>query len=84
MNIPILTMILSSLVAQTVKRLPAMQETQVQSLRWEDPLRRRSRAAAGSEGPQGRKAVGPVDHGHGLENPAVTREKPRGSPAFAR
>ena len=28
----------SSLVAQTVKRLPAMQETQVQSLGREDPL----------------------------------------------
>ena len=28
----------SSLVAQTVKRLPAMQETQVLSLGWEDPL----------------------------------------------
>ena len=28
----------SSLVAQRVKRLPAMQETQVQSLGWEDPL----------------------------------------------
>ena len=26
------------LVAQTVKHLPAMQETQVQSLAWEDPL----------------------------------------------
>ena len=26
------------LVAQTVKNLPAMQETQVQSLYWEDPL----------------------------------------------
>ena len=25
-------------VAQTVKNLPAMQETQVQSLDWEDPL----------------------------------------------
>ena len=25
-------------VAQTVKNLPVMQETQVQSLRWEDPL----------------------------------------------
>jgi len=25
-------------VAQTVKNLPAMQETQVQSLGWEDPL----------------------------------------------
>ena len=29
---------ISSLVAQTVKNLPAMQETQVQSLGWEDPL----------------------------------------------
>ena len=28
----------SSLVAQTVKNLPAMQETRVQSLGWEDPL----------------------------------------------
>ena len=29
---------LASLVAQTVKRLPAMKETRVQSLGWEDPL----------------------------------------------
>ena len=29
---------LASLVAQTVKRLSAMQETQIQSLGWEDPL----------------------------------------------
>ena len=28
----------ASLVAQTVKRLPAMRETWVQSLGWEDPL----------------------------------------------
>ena len=28
----------ASLVAQMVKRLPAMQETLVQSLGWEDPL----------------------------------------------
>ena len=28
----------TSLVAQMVKRLPAMQETWVQSLGWEDPL----------------------------------------------
>ena len=26
------------MVAQTVKNLPSMQETQVQSLGWEDPL----------------------------------------------
>ena len=30
-----------SLVAQTIKNLPAMQEIQVPSLRWEDPLWRR-------------------------------------------
>ena len=29
---------LDSLVAQSVKRLPAMRETWVQSLGWEDPL----------------------------------------------
>ena len=28
----------ASLVAQTVKNLPAMQETRVQSLGWDDPL----------------------------------------------
>ena len=28
----------ASLVAQRIKRLPAMQETWVQSLGWEDPL----------------------------------------------
>ena len=28
----------TSLVAQSVKRLPAMQETQVRFLGWEDPL----------------------------------------------
>ena len=32
---------LASLVAQTVKRLPAMQETRVWSLGWEDPWRRK-------------------------------------------
>ena len=31
---------LASLVAQTVKHLPAMQETRVQSLGWEDPLKK--------------------------------------------
>ena len=32
---------LASLVAQTVKRLLTMRETQVRSLGWEDPLRRK-------------------------------------------
>ena len=31
-------MVWASLVAQRLKRLPGMQETQVQSLGWEDPL----------------------------------------------
>ena len=31
----------ASLVAQVVKHLPAMQETQVQPLGWEDPLEKR-------------------------------------------
>ena len=30
----------SSLIAQTVKNLPALQETQVRSLGWEDPLKK--------------------------------------------
>ena len=29
---------MTSLVAQIIKRLPALQKTQVQSLGWEDPL----------------------------------------------
>ena len=31
----------SSLAAQLVKKMPEMQETQVQSLGWEDPLEKR-------------------------------------------
>ena len=34
----IITEQFSELVAQTVKNLPAMQETQVRSLGWEEPL----------------------------------------------
>ena len=37
-----LSMCLAFLVAKTVKNLPAMQETQVQSLGQEEPLRRQS------------------------------------------
>ena len=33
--------LVASLVAQTVKCLPAMQETRVRSLGWEDPLEKR-------------------------------------------
>ena len=32
---------LALLVAQTVKNLPTVRETQVQSLRWEDPLEKK-------------------------------------------
>ena len=32
----------ASLVAQLVKNLPAIQETRVQSLSWEDPLKKRN------------------------------------------
>ena len=35
---PLSTAIYNTLVAQSVKNLCAMQETQVQSLGWEDPL----------------------------------------------
>ena len=34
----VLSYTLASLVAQTVKHLPAMQETQIRFLVWEDPL----------------------------------------------
>ena len=34
----VVTLVRASLVAQMVKRLPAMQETRVRSLGWEDPL----------------------------------------------
>ena len=36
----------ASLLAQTVKNLPAMQETWVQSLGWEDPLEKKEKAMA--------------------------------------
>ena len=32
---------MASLLAQRIKNLPAMQETRVQSLDWEDPLEKR-------------------------------------------
>ena len=35
---PFISIALSSLVAQSVKNLPAMRETQVRSLAWEVPL----------------------------------------------
>ena len=38
----------ASLVAQRVKRLPAIQETQVQSLGWEDPLEKEIATCSGT------------------------------------
>ena len=38
----------TSLVAQTVKRLPTMQESRVQSLGWEDPLKKKMAAHSSS------------------------------------
>ena len=38
MTFPSVVFLFSSLVAQMVKNLPAMQETWVRSLGWEDPL----------------------------------------------
>ena len=60
------------LVAQMVKNLPAMQETQVQSLGWEDPLEKRM-AIHGSilawriprtEEPSGLQSMGSKRVGH--------------------
>ena len=53
-------------VAQMVKKLPAMQETQVQSLDWEDPLEKSMATHAsilawripGTEEPGGLQSVG--------------------------
>ena len=43
-----LTLLWSSLVAQTVKRLSAMQETQARSLGWEGPLEKEMAAHSSS------------------------------------
>ena len=62
----------ASLVAQTVKSMPAMQETQVRSLSWEDPLEKEmathSSILAGeipwTEEPDGLQSVGSQRVGH--------------------
>ena len=38
LKILLLSLFWASLLTQTVKNLPAMQKTQIQSLGWEDPL----------------------------------------------
>ena len=63
---------LDFLVAQTVKNLPAMQETWVQSLGWEDPLEKAMAARSSTlawkipwmEGPGGLQSMGSQRVGH--------------------
>ena len=62
----------ASLVAQMVKNLPAMQETRVQSLAWEDPLKKGmsthssvlARRIPWIEEPGGLQFTGPQRIGH--------------------
>ena len=56
----------ASLVAQRLKRLPAMQETQVRSLGWEDPLEKEMATHSrilGLENPMDREAWWATVHG---------------------
>ena len=63
---------MTSLVAQMVKSLPAMQETRVQSLGWEDPLEKEMAAHSsvlawripGTGEPGGRLSMGSHRVGH--------------------
>ena len=62
----------ASLVAQTVKRLPAVWETRVRSLGWEDPLEKEMATHSGilawkipwTEGPGGLQSMGSQSAGH--------------------
>ena len=63
-NLSFITLV--SMVAQTVKNLPAMPETQIQSLGWEDPLEKEMAIHSGilaqkipwTEEPGGLQSVG--------------------------
>ena len=67
------SIVLPSLVAQTVKSLPAMQETSVGSLGWEDPLDKEMAAHSRilawripwTEESSGLQSMGPPRVGHG-------------------
>ena len=62
----------ASLVAQTVKNLPAVQETRLQSLGWEDPLEKEMASHSGvlawrmpwTEEPGGLQSIGSQRVGH--------------------
>ena len=59
----------ASLVAQMVKNLPAMQETWVQSLGWEDPLeegRATHSSILGLENPHGQRSLAGSIGVHGV------------------
>ena len=58
----------SSLVAQTVKNLPAVQETWVQSLGGEDPLEKGQGASRAAPGKSGLHACGQADRVIALES----------------
>ena len=68
----IVLVIRASLVAQTVKNLPAMQESRVRSLSWEDPLEKKMATYSsilawripGMEEPGGLPSVGSHGVGH--------------------
>ena len=63
----------TSLVAQMVKHLPTMQETQVRSLGWEDPLEKEMATHSSTlawkipwmEEPVGLRSMGSQKVGHG-------------------
>ena len=65
-------MVWASLVAQRLKQLPGMQETQVQSLGWEDPLEKGIAAHSSvlvwriswTEEPDGLQSMRPRSVGH--------------------
>ena len=50
----------ASLVAQTVKSLPAVQDTQVQSLGWKDPLEKGMAKYSCQENPMDRGRIQPM------------------------
>ena len=69
------TLLGTSLVAQSVKNLPAVQETQARSLGWEDPLEKEIANHSSivawkipwTEGPGGLQSMGSQRVGHDLE-----------------
>ena len=74
-------------MAQTVKRLPAMRETWVQSLGWEDPLEKEMATHSSNlpgkfheqrnlvnYSPRGRKELGMTERHHFTMHPSIANE----------